>query len=249
MKRRVALSACTGLAALVVTPALGTPGLPLGIAALGGVDSAGVNSWSTGTNRAVHSHLTRLQQMKGSVRHIRAATFATPSFRTVADLPPQVQQIIASDLRYVTIDVGVGDVCSGTPPATFRRRLVNALRSLSEHPAVQQLGRSPDGREILVVSIENLVGRWQALRGKGDLGCGLHLAARRAQIRRRTIAFNDILARACYRTALCLFDAGARYDMPLHSSYFSARGLTVAGEHAVAAAEWKAAKVLLSAGS
>jgi hypothetical protein len=249
MKRRVALSACTAVAALVVTPALGTPGLPLGIAALGGADSAGLSSWSTGTNRAVHSQLTRLQQMTGSVRQVRAATFATPSFHTVSDLLPQVRQTIASDLRYVTVDVGVGDVCSGTPQATFRRGLVNALHSLSKHPAVQQQNRSPDEREILVVSIENLVGHWQALGGKGDLSCGLHSAARRAQIRRRTIAFNDILARACYSTTLCLFDAGARYDMPLHSSYFSAHGLTVTGEHAVAAAEWKAAKVLLSAGS
>ncbi|MDP9303076.1 MAG: hypothetical protein M3O92_01045 [Actinomycetota bacterium] len=249
MKGRIALSACAAIAALVVTPALGTPGLPLGIAALGGADSTGGNSWSTGTNRAVRSHLNRLQQMTGSVREVRASTFATSGFRTVADLAPQVRKTIASNLRYVTIDVGVGDVCSGTSPLTFRNRLVDALRSLSRHSVVQQQNRSPDQREIFVVSIENLVGHWHALGGKNDLGCGLHSSARRALIQRRTIAFNDILARVCYRTTECLFDAGARYSMRLHPSYFSARGLTVAGERAVAAVEWKPAKVLLDAGS
>jgi len=248
MRRRVALSACAAVAALVATPALGTPGLPLGIAALGTADSAGPNSWSTGMNRAVRSHRARLQELRESGNPLGVSTFATTSFRTVADLGPQVQKTIASTLRYVTIDVGVGDLCSGTRLLTFRRRILNALRALSTHPVIQQPARSPDNREILLVSIENLVGHWQVLGGKSDLGCGLNSSARRAQIRRRTAVLNDILARVCYRTTGCLFDAGARYRMRLHPSYFSGLRLSVAGEHALAAVEWGPAKVLLDAG-
>ena len=40
VRRRIALAACAAATALVVTPALGTPGLPRGMASLGGADSA-----------------------------------------------------------------------------------------------------------------------------------------------------------------------------------------------------------------
>jgi hypothetical protein len=247
VKQRIALVACAAVAALVATPALGTPGLPLGMASLGGADGAGPNSWSTGTNPIIRSHWARLKQITGS---IRVTTFANNRFRTVADLQMQVQRATASDLRYFTVDVGSGDLCAGTPFDTFRARLAKALTTLSKSPVVQEKNRASDQREILLVSIENLAQHWRVLGGKGDLGCGLGAGAAVAQIQKRTIALNDIMARVCYRTTGCLFDAGARYRMPLRANYFSAiepRRLSVEGERALATVEWRPAYTLLSA--
>jgi hypothetical protein len=247
VKRRIALAACAAVAALVVTPALGTPGFPAGMASLGGADSAGPNSWSTGTNPIIRSHRARLKQITGS---IRVATFASKRFRTVADLQVQVQQATASDLRYFSVDVGLGDLCAGTPLQTFRARLARALTTLSKSPVVQEKNRASDQREILLVSIENLSQHWRVLGGKSDLGCGLGAGVAVAQIQKRTIALNDIMARVCYRTTGCLFDAGARYRMQLRANYFSSvypRRLSVEGERALATVEWRPAYTLLSA--
>jgi hypothetical protein len=217
------------------------------MASLGGADSAGPNSWSTGTNPTVRSHRMRLKQMTGS---FRVATFASNRFRTVADLQTQVQQATASSVRYFTVDVGLGDLCAGTPLETFRARLAKALTTLSKSPVVQEKGRASDQREILLVSIENLAQHWRVLGSKSDLGCRLGAGAAVARIQRRTVALNDIMARVCYRTTGCLFDAGARYGMPLRANYFSSvdpRRLSVKGERALAAIEWRPARTLLAA--
>jgi hypothetical protein len=217
------------------------------MASLGGADNVGPNSWSIGTNPTIRSHRTRLKQMTGS---LRVATFASNSFRTVADLQMQVQRATASSVRYFTVDVGLGDLCAGTPIDTFRARLAKALTTLSKSPVVQEIGRASDQREILLVSIENLAQHWRVLGGKSDLGCGLGAGVAVAQIQKRTIALNDIMARVCYRTTGCLFDAGARYRMPLRANYFSSvdpRRLSVEGERALAVVEWRPARTLLSA--
>ena len=82
-------------------------------------------------------------------------------------------------------------------------------------------------RGILLVSIENLVQHWRVLGRKSDLGCGLVAGTAVAQIQKRTIALNDIMARVCYRTTGCLFDAGARYRMALQAT--TSHRLTRAG--------------------
>jgi hypothetical protein len=216
------------------------------MASLGGADSAGPNSWSTGTEPAVSSHRMRLKQLTGS---LRVATFANDRFRTVADLQIQARKATVSSARYLTVDVGVGDLCAGTPHAVFRARLAKALTTLSRS-RVQEQGGSPNQRGILLVSIENLARHWRVLGGKSDLGCGLVAGTAVAQIQKRTIALNDIMARVCYRTTGCLFDAGARYRMALRANYFllfDPRRLSEDGERALAAVEWRPARTLLSA--
>jgi hypothetical protein len=266
--------------ALVIPSAFGTPGPPLSIAALGSADSAGActdpscadrpqNSWSTGTNLAVDSHRLRLKRLVGGIRDarfrqpIRAYTLATSRFKTVADLAAQARQLIRVPARQVTIDVGVGDLCSGKPLRTFRHELAKALAIVSRPSqiAIDGLG-PPVGRQILTVSIEDLARHWRVLRADPagvralkahNLDCGLGYdvsPARLAQIRQRTLALNDIIARLCFNTPGCLYDAGTRFRMPVNASYFSAadpRYLSIKGQRAVAAAEWKPALALIDA--
>ena len=277
--------AALAVGASLVASALGTPGPPLSIAALGGPISAGActdascadrpeNSWSTGTNPAVRSHRLRLRALirglrgPGSERFrrpIRAYTLATSRFRTVADLEPQVRQAVTRPWRYATVDLGVGDLCGDTPLGTFRAKLKRALTVLAEPAQFEVDGLDPQvGREVLVLSIEDLGRHWQVLRADPGsvralkagqrLDCGLGYSvtpARLAQIRKRTIALNEAIARVCFRIG-CLYDAGVRFRMPLRASYFSTtdpRYLSVEGQRALAAAEWKPAFALIRAGS
>ena len=246
MKRRVALAACAAATALVVTPASGTPGLPRGMASLGGADSAGPNSWSTGTEPAVSSHRMRLKQLTGS---LRVATFANDRFRTVADLQVQARAATVSSARYLTVEVGAGDLCAGTQLTVFRARLAKALTTLSKS-RVREIGGSSEQAGDPIGEHRESRPALARFRRKSDLGCGLVAGTAVAQIQKRTIALNDIMARVCYRTTGCLFDAGARYRMALRANYFSSfdpRRLSEDGERALAAVEWRPARTLLSA--
>jgi len=161
--------------ALMIPSALGTPGPPLSIAALGSAVSAGTctdsscadrpqNSWSTGTNPAVASHRLRLKKLAHGIRDarfrqpIRAYTLASSRYRTVADLEDQMRRAVALPWRYATIDLGVGDLCAGTSRGGFRSELKRALaifgKQLDPHLT----------REVLVPSIEDLVRHWRVLR-------------------------------------------------------------------------------------
>ena len=110
-----------------------------------------------------------------------------------------------------------------------------------------------------MISIEDLVRHWQALQvdplraGRNGLGCELHGAVstrKLATIRSRTIALNDAIARVCFQHSTCMYDAGARFHMPLRATYFSSANpqyLSIAGQRALAAIEWKPALALASA--
>ena len=66
------------------------------------------------------------------------------------------------------------------------------------------------------------------------------------------IALNDVIARVCFHSGACLYDAGTRFRMPLRASYFStadSRYLSIEGQRSLAAAEWKPAFALIAAGS
>jgi hypothetical protein len=284
VKPHTVAAAFAVLVATLVTPsALATPGPPLSIAALGGAGNAGTctdrscadrhqNSWSTGTNQVVVSHRLRMRKLADGIRccarfrrPIRAYTLASSRYRTIADLEAQVREAVSRPWRYATVDLGVGDVCSGMSLGRFRAELTRALTVLVEPAQFEVDGLDPQvGREVLVPSIEDLAGHWRvlradrasarALRAGRHLDCGLGYSvahARLAQIRRRTIALNDAIARACFRLG-CLYDAGTRFRMPLRASYFSRfdpRYLSIEGQRALAAAEWKPAFALIVAGS
>ena len=272
MKPHIAAVATAALVAVLAIPvALGTPGPPLSIAALGGATSADrESSWSTGTNPAVGSHRLRLEKLAHGIRGarfqrpIRAYTFASSRYRTVADLEAQVREAVPRPWRYATVDLGVGDVCSGVSVGRFRAELKGALTVLAKPAQFEVDGLDPPvGREVLVPSIEDLTGHWRAVRAdpaasralrSHPLDCGLGYRvtpARLSQIRKRTIALNDAIARVCFNTGACLYDAGTRFRMPLRGSYFSRsdpRYLSTEGQRALSTVEWKPALALIAAG-
>jgi hypothetical protein len=207
--------------------------------ALGGGASALPSSWVTSRDPAVRSQFRRLARMCAVCSNVVARRLARPDFSMV-DLASQARRAVAGpDSRYITIEPGVRDLCSGTPLRVFRRELGLGL-------AVLSTGGRRDW--ILVTSIEDLAGEW-TLTNRRPCGLGATpSAAQLAALRERAVALNRVLAEVCFAHSFCMYDRGARFTMRLRPSYFSNGTLTVAGQRAIAAAEWPAARSLLSQG-
>jgi lysophospholipase L1-like esterase len=207
------------------------------------------NSWSTGTNPAVRSHFLRLRAIwKGRV-HVQEVNLASSGSATMADLASQAREAIHDRAAYVTIELGENDLCSGTKPAVFRTELERGLNVLSSPT------RFPV--KVLVLSIENEAAHWRALRDDpkaakalkagATLDCGLGYTATRsllAKVETRARLLNSILAKVCSDHRYCLYDAGTYFRLPLKASDYSPadyQHLSIEGQRALAAAEWKVA--------
>jgi lysophospholipase L1-like esterase len=251
------------------SPSVRNNGLPASIAALGdsittaacadGASCANdteVDSWATGTDPAVDSHLHRLQAMWKNRGSVRAVNLASNSFVTMADLPTQALQARRAGAAYVTIEIGENDLCAGTPIATFQSELARGLAVLTGGARAKTFPP-----KILLLSIENLADHWRVLqadpaarkaldRGYG-LDCGLGGRVTRlqlAQVEARARALNHVEAEVCSTVPYCLYDGGTYYDLRLRARYFSPadyQHLSRAGQHALAAAEWKVALKIL----
>jgi hypothetical protein len=69
-----------------------------------------------------------------------------------------------------------------------------------------------------------------------------------AQIQARAQALNAVEAEVCSTVPYCLYDGGTYYRLPLRAAYFSPadyQHLSIAGQRALAAAEWKIALKVL----
>lgn len=211
--------------------------------------------------RRPQSHFVRFTRASRTrcreCRAPRSLSFAAPGF-SVAQLAEQARTVVAhAPHRYVIVDLGVRDLCTGTPLERFEQQLDRGLRLLTE-------GRSGDlPNFVLVASIEDVSAKWRVLRADRDaarafaagatMECGLGAAAtpaRVAALRVRAKALNEIIAEVCFLHVLCLYDRGTRFALPLRAGYFSPRDyrlLSTAGQRAVAAAEWPVALRLLAA--
>ena len=257
--------ASVALAAMIVAwaavPATSNDGPPSSIAALGdSITKAActdpscadrpANSWSTGTNPAVASHLSRLQAIWKNKLHVRSFKFASSAGATMADLASQAREASNVRAQYVTIELGENDLCGTTTPAQFRTNLERGLAALTNHP------------KILVLSIENEAAHWRTLRADPtaakafkngsvlDCGLGYFTAtpALLAKIHTRTIKLNEILAAVCSKHPLCLYDNGTYYRLPIKPDDFSPadyQHLSRTGQRALAAAEWNIALRIL----
>ncbi|HZQ64905.1 MAG TPA: GDSL-type esterase/lipase family protein [Gaiellaceae bacterium] len=214
------------------------------------------NSWSTGTNPAVDSHLLRLRAVlksSASRASVRAFDYASSLHVTMADLATQAREAVHDQVRYVTIEIGENDLCSGVSPASFRSNLERGLAVLS---------RSANHPKILLLSIENLAAHWRALRNDPtaaralkagavlDCGLGYYTATDKtlSRVQSRAGLLNGVLAEVCSKHPLCLYDAGTYFRLPLRASFFSPadyQHLSLAGQRALAAAEWKVARKFL----
>jgi lysophospholipase L1-like esterase len=251
------------------TPSIGSEGPPTSIAALGDSISRGLctdatcaerpeNSWSTGTNRGVDSQLLRLRaSLKNKVPAVRAFNFASSEGATMADLAAQARRAVRSGAEYVTIEMGANDLCNGTPtsPAVFRRELERGLALLTfPHRHYQP--------KILLLSLENEAAHWRVLRADpvavkafengAVLGCGLgYYTATKTLLSRidaQAKVLNTILADVCSKQPFCFDDNGTYFRLPLKASYFSPadyQHLSIDGQRALAAAEWRVAQSFL----
>ena len=205
------------------------------------------NSWATGTNIAVQSQLLRIREVVDHRHEVAAENLATSANVTMADFPSQAAAAVAARATFVTVELGENDLCEGTPLKRFDREVRAGL---------QVLTRGEPGVKILLLSIENLVEHWQVLQNApasaaafkagAEIDCGLGYAAtptRLAQIRKRTDALNRILANECGRSSGCRYDGGIYFRLPVTARDFSTadyQHLSITGQHALSAAEWRA---------
>jgi lysophospholipase L1-like esterase len=257
-------AALTALVAVSpASPATHNGGPPTSIAALGdsittaacanGVSCSDAlpDSWSTGTSVAVQSHLLRLRAIWKNRHPVRAVNLASDDDVTMADLPAQARQALRFGANYVTIEIGENDLCGSTSIAAFRAQLKQGLDILSSNDT-----RGPVTK-ILLLSIEDIVAHWRVLHDNpvarkrfktGDsLDCALGDQVPKtwlAQIQERARALNAVEADVCSTVPYCLYDGGTYYHLPLRAAYFSPadyQHLSLAGQRALAAAEWKVA--------
>ena len=211
------------------------------------------SSWATGTDRAVDSHLARLVA-DGARPEVHNLAI---SGATVAAFDAQARRAVATGADYVTVLIGANDACAYseqamTPTRQFADAFGSAITTLTEG--------LPDAR-ILVLSIPDLRRLWRV--GRDDeraietwrrMGvCQAMLAdptsrspedrARRARVRARVAAYNEVMAALCARHDRCRWDGNAVFEHPFGLEAVSPRDYwhpSVAGQRRLAAVAWRA---------
>ncbi|WP_426363701.1 SGNH/GDSL hydrolase family protein [Streptomyces sp. E-08] len=176
-------------------------------------------SWATGTDTAVNSLALRL------LGPAKVATHSWNLARTgalMAELPEQMAGAAAEKPELVTVMMGANDACRATPDlmtpvADFRASFQTALARLRAGAPKAQ---------VYVASVPDLKHLWSTGRVSPmglqvwKLGiCGAMLAdaedlgaaaeRRRAAVRDRVVAYNEVLEEVCAKDARCRYDGGA----------------------------------------
>ena len=209
------------------------------------------HSWATGDdpNDGIQSQYERILAANPAIAshsHDDAVTSARMS-----DAPGQAARAVAQQARYVVIEMGGNDLCTGspssmTPVATFRSQFHQTLRTLASG--------LPAGSHVFVASIPNVYRLWQIFRNdvQAELVwqvagiCQSMLAidnseADRQAVVARELAFNSVLRNECRRFAFCRSDKGAIYgfqfgaDDANHIDYFHP---SIQGQAAFAQLTW-----------
>jgi lysophospholipase L1-like esterase len=202
------------------------------------------DSWSTGWNPAVDSQYLRILTANKAIqgRNYNIADQADTPGSGVADLSFQAGKAIAKKVDYVTIALGENDICAATP-ASFRANFKAGMDKLTKG-----LPRA----NIFVASIDDLTHQWQALhadpaiRTTVYLDCGLGPSTTPNQLhtlRNQIITLNKQLSTVCRHYPHCRYDNGAVFRIAWQEKDFSPLDyghLSIAGQHLLAAATWKA---------
>jgi lysophospholipase L1-like esterase len=212
-------------------------------------------SWATGEDRDVRSHYRRLLRQNPALRG-RAVNVARTGAR-VADLAPQLGQLAALPVGYVTILIGANDACTVneaamTPVDAFGTQFETALAGL--------VGAQP-GARVRVVSVPDVYRLWalsRRVRAAREVWrlfglCQSMLArptslahedsVRRRRVRQRIVDYNGRLAAACARHANCVWDGGAAFRHPFRRRDISPRDYfhpSAAGQRTLAEVSWSA---------
>src|SRR5437867_8766868 len=182
---------------------------------------------------AVGSHYARIRQSwPGSAAHL---LLVARDGANVDGLAGQLARVVAhGDIDYVTIQIGVNDICEArrpgdvTPVRVFRDRFARAIRVLRRG--------APDAR-VLVTSLADEA-RWNdavlqvpalATQVQDGTVCDPHPGsdgrqdpAVRAQIHRWEEAYNRVLSSVCGGFPHCRYDGGALYRLSYRASDVSA---------------------------
>lgn len=236
--RRLLLTLAVGLTVVVGAPAavaapapvpvsMGAVGdsFSLGFAACGGFSSCTDVSWTTGDG-SVHtgfsSHYTRLAARQPALAG-NVTNAAVPG-SAVSALTGQVATLAPSAPEYVTVLIGLADVCKAnvelmTSVDQFRSSFRAGLAALRD--------QVPDAR-VLAVSLPDLTSILSAVRARPGIESGFFASycatayanpysdaradvRRRAIVRRRIERFNAAIAAECARDRLCRTDRGALF--------------------------------------
>ncbi len=210
------------------------------------------NSWATGTNAAVNSHLLRLRGLAPAV----TATNMSVSGAKVAGLEAQMLQAVALQPDYLTVLIGGNDICTSseatmTSVVDFRAQFEAAMATISTG--------SPT-THVYVVSIPRVLRLWELFKGNWwartvwSLGnvCQSLLARptsttqsdvdRRARVHLRNIDFNAVLAEVCGATPRCHWDGNAAFNTVFQASDVSGDYFhpSTAGQAKLASVSWGA---------
>ncbi|MFI9624584.1 SGNH/GDSL hydrolase family protein [Streptomyces sp. NPDC052042] len=188
-------------------------------------------SWATGTDSGVRSLAVRL--LGGSGAAERSWNHAETGARIV-QLPEQMALAAQEKPDLVTVMIGANDACRDqvrhmTPVADFRFSFETAMGRLrAEAPKAQVYVSSvPDLMRLWSTGRENPLGKriWQLgicrsmLSDPDDLGAAA--AARRASVRQRVMAYNEVLEDVCAKDARCRYDGGAVFSYPFTGEQLS----------------------------
>lgn len=220
-------------------------------------DVCPAESWATGSDPAVDSHLVRRVARTSGLTGLNFASGG----RKAADLKSQAAQAVDAGSEYVAILIGTNDVCRETlagmtPVATFRSQFDGALDTLTSGlPAARVFVASiPDPERLREIFAGNPDARaaWAADGPHGT--CGVFLehpqsdlpadVARRAAARARIVDLNRQLAEVCADHAGCVYDGGALFDWdygPQHITTTDYFHFNVAGQAGIAAVTYAVA--------
>lgn len=210
------------------TPAWDTS--PASIAAVGdsitrGFDACGVladcpeASWATGGDARVNSLARRL--LGASALPAHSWNLARSGAR-VAELPSQMVKAAAKRPGLVAVMVGANDACRDstdlmTPVPDFRASFEEAMRELREASPKSQVYVSsvPDLKRLWSTGRGSVLGKqvWKlgvcaSMLGDAD-DLGPAAEARREEVHRRVVAYNEVLREVCAQDRLCRYDGGA----------------------------------------
>jgi lysophospholipase L1-like esterase len=210
------------------------------------------NSWSTGTSTSVNSHYLRLLAAGAPIsgqNHNLSVSGAK-----VAGLAGQMQNAVAIQPAYLTVEIGGNDVCTDT---TAQMTSVTDFRAQFE-TAISVIATGSPNTRIFVASIPDAHQLWALYKDDffarfiwSAAGiCQSLLAnptstqaadvARRQEVRQRNIDFNVQLAQVCAAYVMCRFDGNAVFNTvytkaDVAGDYFHP---SVSGQAKLAAGTW-----------
>jgi len=211
-------------------------------------------SWSTGNNASVDSQYLRILAMNPRINGHAYNDARTGA--AMADLDGQLKAAAAQGVQYVTVLMGVNDLCTSsvstmTPTATFKSRLRQALADFyaADRKAHLYLSSLPNLFQLWSALHTNLVAEstWTLFDICQSMLSPTNSDTQRQQVVAQEQADNNVLATECAGAVSaandCRWDnlAGFNFNFPVSDiSTIDFFHPNLAGQNAIAALTWSA---------